>query len=62
MTELICIVCPRGCRLQVDAETVTVSSAINVRVRSVWRDELRIRTRMITSTVRVTGLCTPGVL
>jgi CxxC motif-containing protein len=60
MTELICIVCPRGCRLQVDAENgYRVLGNQCPRGEVYGRDELRNPTRMITSTVRVNGALHP---
>lgn len=56
MTELICIVCPKGCHLKVDEENgyrVTGNSC--KRGEEYGKKELTNPTRVITSTVRVTG-------
>ena len=56
MKELICIVCPKGCRLQVDEEhgyAVTGNSC--PRGAEYGRNELLHPTRVLTSTVRVQG-------
>jgi len=56
MTELICIVCPRGCHLQVDAENgYRVHGNQCPRGEVYGRDELMNPTRMVTSTVRIKG-------
>jgi CxxC motif-containing protein len=56
MKELICIVCPKGCRLQVDEEkdySVTGNSC--PRGAEYGRIELTHPTRVVTSTVRCVG-------
>lgn len=56
MKELVCIVCPRGCRLQVDEENgyaVTGNSCL--RGAEYGKNELKNPTRVLTTTVRVTG-------
>lgn len=56
MKELICIVCPRGCRLKVDEEkgyAVTGNSC--PRGEEYGRNELISPTRTVTSTVRCEG-------
>lgn len=56
MTELICIVCPRGCHLKVDEENgygVTGNSCEKGVIYG--KKELTCPTRVITSTVKVTG-------
>ncbi len=56
MTELICIVCPRGCHLNVDENNNnTVSGHCCQRGEKYGREELSNPVRVITSTVRVTG-------
>lgn len=60
MTELICIVCPKGCRLKVDAEQdfrVTGNSCS--RGEEYGRAELKNPTRVVTSTVRIAGASHP---
>lgn len=56
MKELVCIVCPKGCRLQVDEEhgyTITGNSC--PRGAEYGKNELLHPTRVLTSTVRVQG-------
>jgi CxxC motif-containing protein len=56
MKELICIVCPKGCHLQVDEEhdyAVTGNSC--PRGAEYGKAELTHPTRTVTSTVRCTG-------
>lgn len=56
MTELICIVCPRGCRLSVDGENdYKVTGHTCSRGEEYGRAELENPTRVITSTVRIRG-------
>ncbi len=54
--EVICICCPKGCHLQVDTEndyTVTGNACPNG--AAYGKEELTHPTRIITSTVRITG-------
>ena len=56
MKELVCIVCPKGCRLRVDEEhdfAVTGNSC--PRGAQYGREECTNPTRVLTSTVAVTG-------
>lgn len=56
MKDLVCIVCPRGCRLHVDEEhdfTVTGNSC--PRGAEYGRNEISNPTRVLTSTVRLQG-------
>ena len=56
MTELICIVCPKGCHLHVDEQNgFTVTGNGCTRGAEYGRVELQNPTRVLTSTVRVTG-------
>ena len=56
MKELVCIVCPRGCRLSVDDENgYEVSGYSCPRGAEYGRRELTAPTRVITSTVRIRG-------
>ena len=56
MKELICIVCPRGCHLQVDDENgYTVRGNSCPRGEVYGRNELTNPTRVLTSTVRAQG-------
>lgn len=56
MKELICIVCPRGCHLRVDeTQNYAVTGNNCPRGAEYGRNELTHPTRMLTSTVRITG-------
>lgn len=56
MTEMICIVCPKGCRLKVDEENgYTVAGATCEKGVKYGQAELLHPTRVLTSTVRLTG-------
>ncbi|MCI8454358.1 MAG: DUF1667 domain-containing protein [Lachnospiraceae bacterium] len=63
MTELICIVCPRGCHLHVDEENrFAVTGNSCERGSEYGRTELQNPTRVLTSIVRIegaTGRCCP---
>ncbi len=56
MKELVCITCPRGCRLFVDDENgYTVTGNACERGAEYGKNELTNPVRMITSTVKMTG-------
>lgn len=56
MTELICIVCPKGCHLRVDEENdCRVTGNACPRGEAYGRTELKSPTRVLTSTVKITG-------
>ena len=56
MTNLICIVCPKGCHLSVDeADGYKVTGQGCSRGEEYGKKELQSPTRVITSTVRITG-------
>lgn len=60
MTELICIVCPRGCHLKVDEQNgFRVTGNACPRGAEYGRTELTNPTRVVTSTVRITGAAHP---
>ena len=60
MTEIICIVCPKGCRLKVDEECgFKVTGHDCERGEAYGREELKNPLRVITSTVRVSGAAYP---
>lgn len=60
MKELICIVCPRGCRLRVDEENGYAVSGNNCpRGEQYGKNELLAPVRVVTSTVRITGARLP---
>ncbi len=55
MREVICIVCPRGCRLQVDETSYAVTGNHCERGADYGAQEVKAPTRTLTSTVRLTG-------
>ena len=56
MKELICIVCPNGCRLRVDAEkNLSVTGNGCPRGEAYGKTELTCPVRVVTSTVRCRG-------
>jgi CxxC motif-containing protein len=55
MTELICIVCPRGCHLLVDEQQGTITGHGCSRGEAYGREELKNPTRVLTSTVSIRG-------
>lgn len=56
MTELICIVCPKGCHLKVDEENgYAVTGNSCEKGAAYGKKELTNPTRVVTSTVRVDG-------
>lgn len=55
MKELVCIVCPRGCRLRVDEQTGAVTGNGCPRGASYGLAEVTNPTRVVTSTVAVRG-------
>ncbi|MEG0780844.1 MAG: DUF1667 domain-containing protein [Oscillospiraceae bacterium] len=60
MTELICIVCPKGCHLKVDEENnCAVTGNGCPRGAEYGKIELTSPTRVLTSTVRCTGGALP---
>ncbi len=60
MTELVCIVCPRGCHLKVDEEAgYLVSGNACPRGAEYGKKELQNPTRTLTSTVRISGAALP---
>lgn len=60
MKELVCIVCPRGCRLKVDEENgYAVTGNTCPRGAEYGRNEICSPTRVLTSTVRISGALYP---
>ena len=60
MTELICIVCPKGCHLKVDEENgFTVSGNSCEKGEAYGKAELMHPTRTLTTTVKVLGGALP---
>ncbi|MFZ2538880.1 MAG: DUF1667 domain-containing protein [Oscillospiraceae bacterium] len=56
MTELICIVCPKGCHLKVDEENGYAVTGHSCQKGEVYgQKELTNPTRVLTSTVRING-------
>lgn len=56
MTELICIVCPKGCHLKVDEKNeYSVTGNSCARGEAYGKAELKNPTRVVTSTVRISG-------
>ena len=56
MKELVCIVCPKGCRLHVDDENnYKVTGNACPRGIKYGQDELKNPTRVLTSTVKIKG-------
>ena len=56
MKELVCIVCPKGCRLHVDEENgFAVTGNSCPRGAEYGKNEIQNPTRVLTSTVRLTG-------
>ena len=55
MKELICIVCPKGCHLKVDEETLNVTGNGCPRGAEYGKNELTNPMRMVTSTVKIEG-------
>ena len=53
MKELICITCPKGCRLKVDEQSFAVSGNACPRGAVYGANELRNPVRVLTSTVAV---------
>ena len=56
MKELVCIVCPKGCRLHVDEENgFAVTGNSCPRGAAYGKNEIQNPTRVLTSTVRLKG-------
>ena len=55
MKELICIVCPQGCHLKVEENSLTVTGNSCPRGAEYGKMELTHPTRVVTSTVRCEG-------
>lgn len=53
MANIVCIVCPKGCRLTVDEQTFEVTGNNCPRGAAYGKAELTSPTRVITSTVKV---------
>ena len=56
MKELVCIVCPKGCRLHVDEENgFAVTGNSCPRGAAYGKNEIQNPTRVLTSTVKISG-------
>lgn len=55
MKELICTVCPRGCRLTVDGETLEVSGNFCERGAVYGKNEVTAPKRTVTGSVNIVG-------
>lgn len=53
--EMICIVCPMGCHLSINTETLEVTGNNCPRGEEYAREELTAPKRVITSTVKIKG-------
>ena len=53
--EMVCIVCPMGCHLTIDTDTLDVKGNTCPRGAIYAKEELTAPKRVITSTVRVVG-------
>lgn len=57
MTDLICIVCPKGCRLTVDEQNdYAVTGNTCIRGREYGQAELKNPVRVVTSTVKINSV------
>ncbi len=59
LRELVCIRCPRGCRLTVDEESLTVSGNFCPRGKEYGIKEVSAPERILTSTVALSGAFLP---
>lgn len=55
MKEMVCIICPRGCRLTVDEETLEVKGNSCPRGEKYGRDEVTNPVRTVTGSVAIRG-------
>ena len=55
MKELVCIICPRGCRLTIDEETLSVSGNSCPKGEEYAKNELIAPTRTVTGSVAISG-------
>ncbi len=62
ITNIICVVCPKGCSLEVDGEAKTVSGNGCPRGRTYGLTEVIDPRRILTSTVRVKSTIMDGLL
>lgn len=59
MKELICVTCPKGCRLQIDEQTLKVSGNTCPRGAIYAQNELTDPKRVVTTTVAISGAALP---
>ncbi|MCR4622403.1 MAG: DUF1667 domain-containing protein [Clostridiales bacterium] len=59
MAEMVCIVCPRGCRLTVDEASGAVTGNSCPRGEAYGRSEILDPRRVYTGTVRINGAALP---
>lgn len=55
MKKLVCIVCPKGCRLEVDEQTLEVTGNTCLRGAEYAKNELTSPMRTITGSVEIIG-------
>lgn len=55
MKEMVCIICPRGCHLKVNEETLEVSGNFCEKGAEYGRTEITSPVRTVTGSVAVTG-------
>ena len=55
MREMVCIVCPRGCRLKVDETTLEVTGNTCARGAEYGKNEVTSPMRTVTGSVAITG-------
>ncbi len=59
MKEMICVTCPKGCRLKIDEQTLKVSGNSCPRGTVYAQNELTDPKRVVTTTVPVSGAILP---
>lgn len=59
MKQVVCIVCPKGCRLSVDEKNGNVSGYVCARGEEYGRNEVINPVRTVTSTVKIAGSAYP---
>lgn len=59
MKQVVCIVCPKGCRLSIDEKSGKVRGYVCARGEEYGRNEVINPTRTVTSTVKIAGAAYP---
>jgi CxxC motif-containing protein len=59
MKQVVCIVCPKGCRLSVDEKSGKVRGYVCTRGEEYGRTEISNPLRTVTSTVKIAGAAYP---